>query len=257
MLNDRLKKEYMAVPVPELKTGILQTIHHAKKAKPHRKIRVSVIAAAVVMAAVLGVAAGAVADGLLNLQYGSYYTFMDMDGNPVKPNGFHLADSTDVPLSEAALTNIRPYVFLYEEDETYYEAANAAEMEAFIDRPMRLPQAIVDTASRYCLWTYGQDGEPVTIYVQISTTEEQHAVSMKVHLRGGPVNILTKDTPKIDTYALPDGTPASIAIAESLEGETVGFALYRHEDAVYHLTAEGGSRRQIRDCLKAILDTVK
>ena len=256
MWNDRLKEEYLAMEVPELREKILEKAKREKTVRTQRKLRPAAMAAVVLMIAVLAVTAGAVTNGIIRLQYGSYYRFVDDAGNIVKPTGFHMEDGVDVPLSETALDNIMPYVYLYDEDETCFHTSDPAGMEAFIGRAMHLPECFAETAAGYCLRAYGTPEYAATIYVEIVPEDAQDDVSLKMYLRSGPINILTESTPKLYAYALPDGTPVSIAVADSLQDGKVGFAFYRYADAVYQLRVQGTTVSAIRSRIEQILDTV-
>lgn len=257
MQNNRLKEEYLAMEVPELQEKILAGVRAEKTGHPRRKLRPAAVVAVVVTVAVLAVTAGAVANGVLRLQYGSYYKFLDGDGNIVQPTGFHMADSVDVPLSETVLANIMPYVYLYDEDETCFHTADPAGMEAFIGRAMHMPECLTEEAEGYRLWAYGTPEYAATIYVEIVPMDAHSDASVKMYLRSGPINILTESTPKLDTYTLSDGTPVSIAIADSLQDGKVGFAFYRYADAVYQLRVQGTTVSEVRSRIETILDTVR
>ncbi|MBQ8400785.1 MAG: hypothetical protein IJX14_02540 [Clostridia bacterium] len=261
MMVNRLREEYLAMDIPELKKGIMERVTGApsdrsKNVRLRRKVRPAAVLAAALMLALLGVTAGAVTNGLLKLKNGSYYTFIDAEGSIVKPKGFHVEDGVDVPLSDAALARIAPYVFLYAEDETCFEIADPAGMEAFIDRSMHLPEKIKDAAELYRLWAYGTPEYTATIYVEIVSENVQDTGSMKVYLRGGPINITTESDPVMHAYALSDGTPVQIAVADNMDGVRTGYAFYRYEDAVYELRVTGGNSHEILRQLQEILDTV-
>jgi len=162
MQNNRLKEEYLVMEVPELQEKILAGVRAKKTGHPRQKLRPAAVVAVAVMVAVLAVTAGAVANGVLRLQYGSYYKFLDGDGKIVQPTGFHMADSVDVPLSETVLANIMPYEYLYDEDETCFHTTDPVGMEAFIGRAMHMPECLTEEAEGYRLWAYGT---PVSIAI--------------------------------------------------------------------------------------------
>ena len=104
MKDNRIKNEFAAMEVPDMKTGILAAIRQKKAVSHRRRMRPAAIAVIAAMLALFGITVGAGTSGMLNLQNGSRYSFMDADGNIVKPTGFHLEEGVDVSLSEKART---------------------------------------------------------------------------------------------------------------------------------------------------------
>lgn len=256
MKDNRLKEEFMAIEIPEMKTGILTKIHRENYVRPRRKMRPAAIAVIAAMLALFGITVGAGTSGMLNLQNGSRYSFMDADGNTVKPTGFHLEEDVDVPLSEKAMDNITPYIHLPLTDEEIisYNTVSPEEMEEFLDMPLVLPENIEKEAILYELRVYGTDGNAVTIYLRVQTEENPDA--MRVYLRGTPGVIMTAGEPEMEEYTLPDGTPVKIAVAKYQEGGLIAHALYRKNDAVYHVRVFADGKRELMENVRAILDTV-
>ena len=257
MKDNRLKEEFMTMEIPDMKTGILTKIHRENHVRPRRKMRPAAIAVLAAMLALFGITVGAGTSGLLNLQNGSRYSFMDADGNTVKPTGFHLEEDVDVSLSEKAMENITPYIHLPITDDEIisYQTVSPEEMEEFLDMPLVLPTQITEKAILYELRAYGTDGNAAAIYLRVQTEDDPDDVS--VYLRGTPGVIMTASEPEMEDYALPDGTPVRIAVAKSQQGGLVAHALYRKDEAVYHVRAFADSRRELMENVKAILDTVK
>jgi len=181
---------------------------------------------------------------------------MDADGNIVKPTGFHLEEEVDVSLSEKAMDNITPYILpLTAEEERFFETVSLKEMEEFLDMPLVLPDKIKEEAILYQLRVYGGiDGNAVSILLHIQTADTPDAMS--VYLRGFPGVIMTASEPEMEDYALSDGTPVKIAVAKYQEGGLAAHALYRKDEAVYHVRVFADSKRELLDDVKAVLDTV-
>ena len=209
------------------------------------------------MIALFGITVGAGTSGMLNLQNGSKYSFMDADGNIVKPTGFHLEEDVDVPLSEKATDNITPYILpLTAEEERFFETFSLEEMEEFLDMPLVLPDKIKEEAILYQLRVYGGiDGNAVSILLHIQTADNPDAMS--VYLRGFPGVIMTASEPEMEDYTLPDGTPVTIAAAKYQEGGLVAHALYRKDEAVYHVRVFENSKHELMENVKEVLDTVE
>ena len=254
MNEKKLKEEYLAVEIPAMKTEIMDAIASPKVKRTHRRIRPA--AAAVMAMLCLCMLMSAAAAGSMLLREGSRYYFRDSDGNVVKPNGFHTAEEPDVPLSEKALANIAPYVFSAGDPATVYETADRGAMEEFLDLTMHLPAAM-DSAEFYRMWACGTADEVVSLYVQIPLTGAWENGSIDVHLRGGPLNILTGSTPKMYDYALTDGTSVSLASYKTMSGANAVSALYMDDGAAYHITLRGGSKNELLLQMKSILDTVE
>ena len=259
MKDNRLKEEFMAIEIPEMKPEILAKIHRQTDTHPRRRVRPAAIAVIAAMLAVFGITAGAVTGGMLNLKNGSKYYFTDADGNIVKPTGFHLEGEIDVPLSETALANITPYLWFPAEGDTKreFETPSLEEMEEFLDMSLILPESVKTEAVLYRLNAAGNDGRPVSIHLHIQTAENPDAMS--VYLLDNPDTIMTASEPEMEDYTLPDGTPVTIAVAKYQEGGRVAHALYRmdEEGAVYHLRTFADSKRELLETAKAILDTVE
>lgn len=257
MKDNRLKEEFMAMEIPDMKTKIMAAVRQEDSTRPRRRLRPAAVAVIAAMIAILGITSGAVTSGMLNLKNGSKYYFQDADGNIIRPTGFHLEEDVDVPLSEKALANITPYVHLpiSDEDIRSYDTASLEEMEEFLDMPLYLPDSIESEASLYQMRAYGTDGTAVTIYVHVQTEDNPDAIS--IFLRGFPGVIETASEPEMEEYALPDGTHVSIAIAENKKGGLAAHALYRRNDAVYYLRMSGDGKRGLLEDVKAVLDTVE
>ena len=175
--------------VPDMKTGILAAIRQKKAVSHRRRMRPAAIAVIAAMLALFGITVGAGTSGMLNLQNGSKYSFMDADGKIVKPTGFHLEEDVDVSLSEKAMDNITPYILpLTAEEERFFETVSLEEME---------------------------------------------------------------------DHTLPDGTPVTIAAAKYQEGGLVAHALYRKDEAVYHVRVFENSKHELMENVKEVLDTVE
>ncbi len=257
MKNNRIKEEFLAMEIPEMKTGILAEIRQKKAVPPRRRMRPAAIAVIAAMIALFGITVGAGTSGMLNLQNGSKYSFMDADGNIVKPTGFHLEEDVDVPLSEKAMDNITPYIHLPITDDEIisYQTVSPEEMEEFLDMPLVLPTQITEKAILYELRAYGTDGNAAAIYLRVQTEDDPDDVS--VYLRGTPGVIMTASEPEMEDYALPDGTPVRIAVAKSQQGGLVAHALYRKDEAVYHVRVFADSKHELMETVKAVLDTVE
>ena len=150
----------------------------------------------------------------------------DADGNLVKPSGVHLEDPIDAPLSETALANIEPYVYPVGAEATLYETTVLAELEALIDQPLYLPDAVKSTAALYRLWAVGSNVHSATIYVNIDISD---MLDMTIHLRSAPINIVTGSDPKFSDYILPDGTSVQLAAAERTRGGKTVQAFYLYD----------------------------
>lgn len=257
MNNERIRKEFSEMKIPDMKAEILAKLNTPKKSSPRRRIRPVLIAAALIL--VLTVAVGAAASGMIQLIPGSRVYFRDEDGNIVRPQGFHAAESADVSLSEQALANIAPYVFDpgLGQEPTLFETSVRAEMEALIDMPLVLPEAVQERATGYRLWAAGANGEAVSIHVQIQLDGNWGGDSVNVYLRGSIGSYITAGDPEISTYTLPDGSTASLSVSETLSGTWSVFAFYPRDGAIYSLRIHGGeSKKEALREVKAILDTL-
>ncbi len=256
-MENRLKEEFLSIEIPDMKEDIMKAVKKEKNTRERRRIKPAAVIVMAAMIAVLAVTVGAVAGGMLKLNRGGKIRLMDENGVIYNPTGFHLDEEVDVPLSEKALANIKPYVFLPRTgtESTFFEAADPAEMEAFLDMPLVLPQSIVRDANLYRLWASGANGEAVSIMVQIGTAED--ADVMEVYLRGSPGVIGTASEPVMESAMLPDGTPVSVAVAKRKSGGLVAHALYQVNDAVYHLRVYGSTKWALLNQVQEILDTVE
>ena len=257
MKDNRIKNEFAAMEVPDMKTGILAAIRQKKAVSHRRRMRPAAIAVIAAMLALFGITVGAGTSGMLNLQNGSKYSFLDADGNIVKPTGFHLEEDVDVSLSEKAMDNITPYIHLPITDDEIisYQTVSPEEMEEFLDMPLVLPAHITSKAILYELRAYGTDGNAATIYLRVQTEDNPDAMS--VYLRGFPGVIMTASEPEMEDYTLPDGTPVTIAAAKYQESGLVAHALYRKNDAVYHVRVFENSKHELMENVKEVLDTVE
>ncbi len=254
-MNDKKFREaYLAMEIPEMKTGIMEAITAPKAKRMHRRIRP---AAAVVMAMLcLCMLMSAAAAGSMLLREGSLFYYRDSDGNMIKPDGFHMKDAADVQLSEKALANIAPYVYAPVDSVTVYETGTCGAMEAFLDYSMRLP-AFAENASHYVMNACGNSRETASVYVGIEPEEAWGDCSVRVYLRNVSINVRTASTPKLHDYRLSDGTPVSIALYKSMSGYDSAAAMYKDNGAVYHITLRGGTKNELLTQMKAILDTVE
>ena len=255
MNDERLKEEFFAMEIPDMKEDIMKAAKRENSEHPRRRMKPAAVIVMAAMIALLGITVGAAAGGMLKLNSGGRIRIKNEDGVIVNPTGFHLDEEVDVPLSEKALENIAPYVFTPGEEAALYETAVQEEMETFLDMPLYLPDAIADGASLYRLWAVGADGAAVSIELQVVAEDERDA-SMNVYLRGSAAVIGTAGEPVMGEYALPDGTPVSVAVADSREGGMVGHALYKLNDAVYHLRVYGADHDEVIERIEAVLETV-
>lgn len=256
MKKNTLKDEYLAMDVPEMTDGIMAAVRR-DDCRKKRKLRPGAVVVLAAVIALLGVTVGAVTGEMLKLNSGGKIRIKDENGMVVNPTGFHLEGDVDVPLSEKALENIGPYVGLPRpgEDSAFFETDDLAVMEEFLDMPLALPESLAEEANLYRLWASGADGEAVSIHIQIGTPEDADA--MTVYLRDFPRVVGTASEPEMDRTSLPDGTPVSLVLAESRKGGLVVHALYRKNEAVYHLTLLGESKKELLADVQTMLDTVK
>ncbi len=256
MMEKRLKEEFLSMEIPEMKEDIMKAVKQGNNTRIREKRRIKPAAMIVLAAliAVLAVSAGAAAGGMLKLNSGSRYQFRDDGGNTVRPEGFHLDTEVDAPLSEKALANVAPYVFPSGAMPTLFETREPEAMEEFLDSSMLLPEAITADTSLYRLWALGENGNPVTLYVQAVREDD---LSMDVYFRSGSINVITGSDPAYYEYRLPGGIPVNIAVAESRKGGMTGHALYESGGAVYHLAVSGRNTKNVLEKLHTILDTVR
>ncbi len=264
MWNDRLKEEYLAMEVPELREKILAGLCTEKTGHPRRKLRPAAVLVIAAMVAVLGLTAGAAADGLLNIKSGSKYLLRDENGVVFSPTGFYLEEDVNVLLSEKALENIEPYITHFtsgaDRDMKYYETTELADMEALLDMPLILPQKIIDDAVIYRFNATEAEGEIRSMHITVLTEDEQHDGDMLVHmvyLVGFPGVVGTSSEPDFEQSVLSDGTPVSIVISESRRGGLVANMLYKIDGAVYHLEVYGDKKKALLNEVETILDTVR
>lgn len=259
MNKERIRREFGEMEIPDMKPEILAKLHEETKISRHRRIRPVLIAAAALIL-VLTVAVGAAAGGMIRLIPGSRVYFRDDGGNIVRPQGFHAAESANVPLSERALDNIAPYVFDpgLGQEPTLFETADRAEMEALLDMPLILPEAVEERATGYRLWAAGTDGVAVSIYVQIQLDGNWGGDSVNVHLRGSIGSYITAGEPEMHAHTLPDGSAASLSVSETLSGTWSVFGFYTRDGAIYSLRLHGGESKKaaLREA-NAILDTLR
>ena len=137
-MENKLKKLYREIPVPELKTAVLAEIHGEKRVRRPMKLRAAAILAAA--AILLTVTAGAAVVGSVKLLPGVTVLFRDDAGKLVRPEGYHLEQGADAPLSEKALANIAPYI-CHPRDNLGFETGSRAELEEFLDRKLHIPTA--------------------------------------------------------------------------------------------------------------------
>ncbi len=254
MIDKKIKEAFLAIDVPDRKAEILCALAEPARKREHRRIRP---AAAILMSVLfLTMLMSAAAAGSMLLREGSLYYYRDSEGNMIKPEGFHMKDAADVVLSEKALDNIAPYVYAPRDPATEYETATCGEMEGFLDYSMRLP-SFAENASRYVMTACGNSRETASVYVGIQPEGAGEDCSVRVYLRNVSINVRTASTPKLYDYALPDGTPVSIAFYKSMSGYDSVAAMYKDNGAVYHITLRGGNKNELLTQIKAILDTVE
>lgn len=257
-MENRLKEEFLSMEIPEMKEDIMKAVKKEKSTRTRegRRLKPAAVIVMAAMIALLAVTAGAVAGEMLKLNRGGKI-LLNVNGVVVSPTGFHLEGDVNVPLSEKALENIRPYVASAKPGEVSrdFETDDLSVMEEFIDMPLVLPRSLADEANLYRLWASGTDGEAVAIHVQIGTPDDVDV--MMVYLRSFPRVVGTASEPDMEQAYLPDGTPVSIAVAERTKGGLVAHALYRKNEAVYHLTLTGESKKTLLADVQAVLDTVK
>ena len=75
MKDNRIKNEFAAMEVPDMKTGILAAIRQKKAVSHRRRMRPAAIAVIAAMLALFGITVGAGTSGMLNLQNGNRYSF--------------------------------------------------------------------------------------------------------------------------------------------------------------------------------------
>ncbi|MBQ2708628.1 MAG: hypothetical protein IJF67_10205, partial [Clostridia bacterium] len=209
-MENKLKEMYREIPAPELKAEIFAQIHGKKLPKPHRRLKTTAILAAA--AILLTVTAGAAVVGSVKLLPGVTVLFRDDAGNLVRPEGYHLEQGADAPLSEKALANIAPYI-CHPADNLFYETTTRAEMEEFLDRKLHIPTAAEElegTGLKYVLRAFGADGEAETI--SVSLYGDSVECSFGVNLKTNPYSLITGSRAELREYALPDGTPVTIAV---------------------------------------------
>lgn len=255
-MENKLKEMYREIPVPELKAEIFAQIHGKKLPKPHRRLKMTAILAAA--AILLTVTAGAAVVGSVKLLPGVTVLFRDDAGNLVRPEGYHLEQGADAPLSEKALANIAPYI-CHPADNLFYETTTRAEMEEFLDRKLHIPTAAEElegASLRYVLRAFG-DGETANT-IDVSMYGDSAECSFGIYLKVNPHSLITGGRADISEYFLPDGTTATIAAfrAQS-DGEPCVIALYVIDDVMYRLSLDGGSKKELLAEAKAILDTVE
>ena len=251
--EQQLRDESRSLNIPNLKWNILGAIRGNPPVVPRRKLRISRITIIAAILMLLTLTVGAAAGEILKLNSGSKYYFRDADGNLVKPSGVHLEDPIDAPLSETALANIEPYVFPVGAEATLYETTVLAELEALIDQPLYLPDAVKSTAALYRLWAVGSNVHSATIYVNIDISD---MLDMTIHLRSAPINIVTGSDPKFSDYILPDGTSVQLAAAERTRGGKTVQAFYLYDAVLYQISMIGEKEKTLLREVKSMLDTV-
>ena len=255
MMENRLKEEFSAMEIPDMKGDIMKKIHQEKAVYTGRKLRPAAVIVIAAVMVVLGVTAGAAVSGKLNVQSGGKYLLKNEYGVVVNPTGFHLEEDVAYPFSEAARENISQYITTPPEPANLYETSARKEMETFLDMTLHLPEVIAEEANLYRFWAVGAEGDARSIHLQIGT--EADVDVMSVYLLGFPGVIGTASEPEMSEYTLPDGTYVSIVVAERRKGGLVAHALYKQEEAVYQLTLTGDNKEDLLTEIKAVLDTVK
>lgn len=252
-MNERIKKEFMSIEVPDMKEKIISSLPRktTKMKKNKNRIRVPVIAAAVILILAVTTAAGGISS-MLRIVNGGKYLIVNDEGIAVNPTGFHLAEDVCVKFSEKAIENYTPYITKPPEPAKLYETASKEEMEIFLDIPLYIPEAVINNASLYRLWVMGADGEAVSMHLQVVSDKEVFE-SFDVYLLGSPGVIGTASEPKIYAIELNEGSAVSTAVAKSRKGGIVGHSLYKEEDAVYHLVVKGKNAVEVLEKAESIL----
>lgn len=255
-LDDRLKEEFLKMEIPDMKEDIMKNAKKENAPRERRRIRPAAVIVMAALVVVLAVTVGAAAGGMLKLNRGGKI-LLNVNGVVVNPTGFHLEGDVNVPLSEKALENIRSYVSSSRPGEVSrnFETDDLSVMEDFLDMPLVLPRSLADEANLYRLWASGENGEAVSISVQIGTPDD--ADVMTVYLRDFPRVVGTASEPDMEQASLPDGTPVSIAVAERRKGGLVAHVLYRKNEAVYHLTLTGENKKDLLADVQEMLNTVE
>lgn len=263
MNEERIRKEFDKMEIPDLKPEILAKLDEPKKTAPRRRVRPVLIAAALIL--LLTAAVGAASSGKIFLNPNNRIIVEDEQGNRLYPYGFtpgraeNIPLSANVPLSEQALANIAPYVFDPGPDQqaTLFETADRAEMETLIDMPLILPEAVEKMATGYRLWATGTNGEAVHIHVQIQLNGSWSGDSVNVQLLGMLGTYITGSEPEFHEYTLPNGEIASLSVSETRSGTWTVYAFYTRDEAVYTLKIHGTENK--KDALqkaKDLLDTL-
>ena len=182
--------------------------------------------------------------GSVKLLPGVTVLFRDDAGNLVRPEGYHLEQGADAPLSEKALANIAPYI-CHPADNLFYETTTRAEMEEFLDRKLHIPTAAEElegTGLKYVLRAFGADGEAETI--SVSLYGDSVECSFGVNLKTNPYSLVTGSRADISEYALPDGTPVTLAAFRAKsDNKPCVIALYSIDGVMYRMSLDGGSKK--------------
>jgi len=255
-MENKLKEMYREIPAPDIKAAVFAEIHGEKRGRRPVKLRAAAVIAA--LAVLLCVTAGAAAVGGVKLLPGVTVLFRDDAGRIVRPDGYHLERGADAPLSEKALANIAPYI-CHPADNRGFETRSRAELEALLDRTLHIPtaaEALEGASLRYVLHAFG-DGETANT-IDVSMYGDSAECSFGIYLKVNPHSLITGGRADISEYSLPDGTTATIAAfrAQS-DGEPRVIAFYVIDDVMYHLSLDGGSKKELVAGVKAILDTVE
>ncbi|MBE6615283.1 MAG: hypothetical protein E7631_08270 [Ruminococcaceae bacterium] len=259
MMENRLKEEFSAMEIPDMKGDIMKKIHQEKAVYASRKLRPAAVIVIAAVMVVLGVTAGAAVSGKLNVQSGGKYLLKNEYGVVVNPTGYHLEEDVAYPFSEAARENMAQYATTpegpYGRYEIMYETAILQEIETFLDLKLHLPESVANEANLFRFSGAGAEGEDRSMCLQIGT--EASVDVMMVWLLDTPGVIGTASEPEMSEYTLPDGTYVSLVVAERRKGGLVAHALYKKEEAVYQLTLTGDNKKDLLTEIKAVLDTVK
>lgn len=250
-MNERIKNEFMSIEVPDMQEKIVSSLHKQEPKLKVNRIRIPVIAVAVILILAVTTAAGGISS-MLRIVNGGKYLIVNDEGIAVNPTGFHLAEDVCVKFSEKAIENYTPYITTPPEPAKLYETASKEEMEIFLDMPLYIPETVINNASLYRLWVMGADGVAVSMHLQVVSDKEVFE-SFDVYLLGSPGVIGTASEPKIYAIDLNDCSAVSTAVAKSRKGGIVGHSLYKEEDAVYHLVVKGKNAAEVLEKAESIL----
>lgn len=254
-MENRIKKEFLGIYVPDMKTKIMTKIQQGKNTESVRKIKPTILIAAIVFCLLaIGAAAGGIRS-MVKLNRGGKYLIVSDEGIAVNPTGFHFEEA-DVNFSEKAIENISGYIFTPPEPANFFETETLIEMEEFLDMKLHIPSAIAENALLYRMWASGAEGEARAVYVQIVPKNEDMG-SMDVYLRDSPGVIGTASEPVIYRVDTTQGMSVSTAVAESRKGGMAAHAIYEIDGAMYGLVVKGKNTNEVLEKAEMILNTIE